>query len=401
MNQATRTARHTGLLLAMLVAITWFLTSVHNSGETSTRRWDFQAFYVAGAMVLHGEGAQIYDVRGQATAQMEYVDPTRTVNRPDRPFISPSAVGLLFAPLALLPMPVAFGVWTVLNLLMLVVSLHLVQSVSPPARTKLPLVAAIFAPTYIVLMKGQMSILILFFIALAFYWLRRSRPVLAGLALGVATLKYQLVLGLLAIFVLRGMWSVAGGAAITSSMVAALSLLISGWKAVLHYPAFVRLVNPWPDVTNLSQTITLRGILWLGMHQGPPLLTVAILSVTILLVAAFVWRKLDLSSAFCIALIASLLTAYHAHTEDLTLLLIPFALLQSRVISKALITTLSFLLVILSYIAVSRNLDVLFATFCYVTAVFGLWKTRLQRSSLSESNCGVELTESKTLIPRT
>lgn len=399
MNHATGVALRTGLLLAVLVAITWLLTSVHNSAETSTRRWDFQAFYLAGAMALHGEGAQTYDVKGQATAQMEYVDPTRTVKRPDRPFISPSAVGLLFAPLALLRMSIAYSVWTFLNLLMLVVSLRLVQSLSPRARTYLPLLAATFVPTYIALMKGQMSILILFFIALAFYWLGRSRPVLAGLALGMATLKYQLVLGLLAIFMLRGVWSVVGGAAITSSMVVALSLLVSGWKAVLHYPAFVRLVNPWPDVTNLSQTISLRGILWLGMHQGPPLLMVAILSVAILLVAALAWRKLDLSAAFCIALIASLLTAYHAHTEDLTLLFIPFVLVQSRIRSISAPLISGCMLAILGFVALYRNLEVLFAVVCYLIVLFGLWNTRIQRRP-SELNYGVGLTRAKTLVPR-
>src|SRR5262249_16642964 len=155
---------------------------------------------------LHGEGPQLYDLTAQATAQMKYVDPTRVVTRPDRPFISPPTVALLFAPLALLSMPVAYGVWTVLNVLLMLAGLRLLQHVLPSApRTYAISLAAIFSPTYIALLKGQMSVLILFFMTLALYWLIRERPILAGLALGLATLKYQLVLGLLAVFMLRGM----------------------------------------------------------------------------------------------------------------------------------------------------------------------------------------------------
>src|SRR5262249_43874670 len=159
------------------------------------------------------------------------------------------------------------------------------------------------------------------------YWLVRERPILAGLALGLATLKYQLVLGLLAVFVLRGMWSLIAGAAISGSFLAALAVVISGWKGLVLYPALLRFTDGFPDVNNVADNVSLRGLLSFGSwHQGAPVAIVAIISIVVIVAAALISKRFDPTSAFCIALIASMLTAFHAHTEELTLLLIPFAL---------------------------------------------------------------------------
>jgi hypothetical protein len=65
----------------------------------------------------------------------------------------------------------------------------------------------------------------------------RNRPLLAGFVLGLAILKFQVVLGLLAVLALRRMWKVLAGSAIGASVMAGVSVLITGWRAAAHYPA--------------------------------------------------------------------------------------------------------------------------------------------------------------------
>lgn len=238
---ANSTPARNGPLLVFLLLLAAILTMTHNAPELANRFWDFQAFYLGTEMVSHGEGSLLYDFNGQAAAQMRYVDPTRQVTLPDMPFLYPAAITLLFLPFARFPMAAAYGLWTAINLLILVATLRLLQKMLPLPQDNRPLLAAVlFAPVYACLLTGQVSVLILFLVTLAFYFLLRNRPLLAGFALGLATLKFQVVLGLLAVLALRRMWRVLAGSAIGGSVVAGVSVWITGWRAAAHYPAYLR-----------------------------------------------------------------------------------------------------------------------------------------------------------------
>jgi len=176
-----------GPLLVFLLLITAILIITHNARESASgRHWDFQAFYLGAEMVSHGEGSRLYDFNDQAAAQMRYVDPTRQVALPDMPFLNPAATTLLLLPFAKFSMAAAYAAWTVINVLILVMAVRLLQKVLPLPHDNRPLLAAIlFYPAFDCLLRGQVSILILFFVALAFYFLIRSRSLLAGFVLGL------------------------------------------------------------------------------------------------------------------------------------------------------------------------------------------------------------------------
>src|SRR5262249_3250456 len=156
-----------------------------------------------------------------------------------------------------------------------------------------------------------------------------------------------------------------------------LAVVISGWKGLVLYPALLRFTDGFPDVNNVADNVSLRGLLSFGSwHQGAPVAIVAIISIVVIVAAALISKRFDPTSAFCIALIASMLTAFHAHTEELTLLLIPFALLQSRVRSRTLIIVISLIILLSGFAALIGGPRVLFALMCYSIVLFGLWKTR-------------------------
>jgi len=372
---ANSTSARNGPLLVFLLLLAAILIMKHNDRESATRFWDFQAFYMGAEMVSHGEGNRIYDFNGQAAAQMRYVDPTRQVSLPDMPFLYPAAITLLFLPFAKFSMAAAYGLWTVINLLILVATLRLLQKMLPLPQDNRPLLAAVlFAPVYDCLLTGQASVLILFLVTIAFYFLLRDRPLVAGLMLGLAMLKFQVVLGLLAVLALRRMWRVLAGCAIGGSVVAGVSVWITGWRAAAHYPAFLRQVAYHERVAYTPFIVNLRGMLWQLLRHEPSVWLVALLSVAFLILAAVTWN--DVATGFSIAVTVSVLTSFHAHYYELSLLLLPFAVLIPRVRwNRALIGVAALIILISSLILIPR-LETLFSVLLEGLVIFALWRTR-------------------------
>jgi len=364
-----------GPLLVFLLLLTAILIMKHNARESPARLWDFQAFYLGTEMVSHGEGSQLYDFDGQAAAQMRYVDPTRQVTSPDMPFLYPAAIVLLFLPFARFSMAAAYASWTAIDVLMLVATLRLLQKMLPLPHDNRPVLAAVlFAPVYYCLLTGQVSVLILLLFTLAFYFLLRNQPVLAGFALGLATLKFQVVLGLLAVLALRRMWRVLAGSAIGGSVVAGVSVWITGWRAAAHYPAFLRQVAYHERVAYTPFIVNLRGILWQLLRHEPAVWLVVLLSVAFLILAAVTWN--DVATGFSIAVTVSVLTSFHAHYYELSLLLLPVAVLIPRVRWNRALTGIAALIVLASSLILIGRHETLFSVLVEGLVIFGLWRTR-------------------------
>ena len=194
-------------LAAFLAATVAIFVGAHFALEDPATRWDFQQFYIAAQMERHGDGNQLYNFAAQAAYQQKYVDRSRHVLEPDYPFLYPGAVALLFLPLAWLPLPIAYILWTVMNVALLFLSVRIIQKEVGLGGGEWPLfVALLFAPVAVCLLHGQLSLLMLFLYSSSLAELRRGNTILAGLFVGLGTLKFQLVLGFLAIMMMRRAW---------------------------------------------------------------------------------------------------------------------------------------------------------------------------------------------------
>jgi len=314
----------------ILSALTAFFTAVHTQAEAAQTRWDFQAFYLGAQMVAHGERLQLYDLHAQAVAQQRYVDPARAVDLPDEPFIYPAAVALLFLPLVGLSMTGAYAVWTAFSLLIVVATVRVLQRALLLPAGNLPVVVALFfAPMYVGLIRGQVTLIVVLMYALALYFMTRNRLFVAGLVIGLGTLKYQLVLGFLAILVLKRLWTVLAGAAVTASLVVALSALVAGWRAMLHYPTFARDLLHSRLVGVSSFMVSVRGLLGFALGHEPATSLVIAISALLVVGAAVCWQD-DLAAWFSVAMMVSMLVAFHARYQELNLLLVPFAVIVRR-----------------------------------------------------------------------
>jgi Glycosyltransferase family 87 len=297
----------------------------HIKLEGPTVRWDFQQFYTVAHMIADGQGSRIYDFSAQAEFQMRYVDASRTVDFPDWPFLYPAATALLFVPLIWLPLNVAYGVWIAVNLLLLWRVVQLLQQEAILPDNDWPLIVAITsAPVVVCLMHGQLSILVLFLYTSSFVLARRNRAFLAGLVVGLAAIKFQLILGFVLIMLLRRCWRFVAGAVTGGAGVAAISALVVGPRQFLKYPEFLHHYAYHPRVAMPDVMVNIRGLLRLAEGHEPGIAIVAAISAAVIVGAAVFWR--DEERGFALALIVAVITSYHAYPQELTLLLLPLAL---------------------------------------------------------------------------
>ena len=371
------------VLSVFIVLLTAIYTFQHF--QPTEGRWDFETFYFVGKMVRAGDGPRLYDLSLQAAYQMRYIDPSRQVAVPDLAFFYPAATAVLCLPLAWLPLTLAYALWTALSLTLLVLSVRLLQSELPMPQGDRPLfVALLFFPVYACLLHGQLSILILFLYSAAFAWFKRGNPFAAGVALGLGTLKFQLMLGFFAVLLLRRCWKALAGAAVGALPVAVASAAVLGWRGALRYPLTVTRFATIPAAQ--QKMVSLYGFLMTATGQQPQTWLLLILSVAVALAAASFVRK-DLEIAFSVAVIASVFVAYHAYLHELTLMLIPAAVIASRVerMSKL---VLSFAIALSSFTALLFLTGIQVATaVLFLMILFGLWHvgSRVPNPALTEA----------------
>jgi alpha-1,2-mannosyltransferase len=378
--QSIRSRENRVALTVFLILLTIVFTVKHSDAESPTYRWDFQQFYIVAQMIRHGAASKLYDFSSQAAFQTSYIDRTRSTDTPDLPFLYPAATALLFLPLAWLPLTVAYAAWTACNLLLLLASLRLLQRHLPMGGGDRPLFfALLFAPVYVCILNGQLSILVLFLYTLAFVLMRQGRLFLAGCAIGLAAVKFQLILGFVAVLVLRRCWKSVAGASATILAVAAVSAMVGGWRQVIAYPVLLRNVANHPHVAYTSTMVNLRGLLRLTTGHEPLAWIAAALSALLIVIAAQAWR--DVETGFSVALIASVFSSYHAYFSELTLLLIPFAVFVARAPWNRWSISLTAFALVASYCLTFPNLYGIAGVLCYMLILIGLYRSRVKRPS--------------------
>jgi hypothetical protein len=120
--------------------------------------------------------------------------------------------------------------------------------------------------------------------------------------------------------------------------------------------------------------VNLRGMLWQLLRHEPAVWLVALLSVAFLILAAVTWN--DVATGFSIALTVSVLTSFHAHYYELSLLLLPFAVLIARVRWNHALIGIAALIILVSSLILIPRLETLFSVLLEGLVIFGLWRTR-------------------------
>jgi hypothetical protein len=175
------------LLYWAIAAAFWIRTIVLT--VLTPRRPDTEGMWEGGRAYLTEPG-HMYDAAAGYLARLHIIAPPGGLDA----FVSPPPVAVLALPIALLPKQVGVQVWTAFDAIAMVVALALLyRAVAPAHRLGPPLfwlVAGYFPPLFADVSAGQRGGVLLM-CAMASIWLEARRPVLAGVAAGIAAaLKY-------------------------------------------------------------------------------------------------------------------------------------------------------------------------------------------------------------------
>jgi hypothetical protein len=315
---------------------------------------DFVEFYTAGRLVAAGDGARLYqfvppfDFPVQFAAEGRLLAPQ--LSNPNFAFVVPPFYALPFVPLAGLPYLQGYAVWFIFNVTLFIATLRLLRPhvalLRGPDRWLAFLVAGSFFPVLECLFDGQNAIVTLFLFALAYVELRRQQDAPAGIALGLALYKPQLVLTLALLLAVGRRWRALGGLAVAGAACVAASWAIVGPAGFGDYLAVSQTMPGW---------VYLPGWRTWNMHSlnsffallvaDPPLARAltAVGSLAVLGATIVAWQRLvgrpgkdqatrfDLS--FSLAILAIVLVSPHVFAYDLALLILPGLLLADAIVA--------------------------------------------------------------------
>lgn len=313
-----------------------------------SERLDFRCFYAAGYLV-RTHPSQLYELAQQELTQDSLAPPTKGV----LVFYRPSYEALLYSPFSLLGYRAAYLAFIAFNLFLLLAVLFVVQPLLSPDRAwlkSLPwlksrpwLMFFLFIPLLLAVVHCQDSILFLLLSSLAWRNIESGKDFRAGCFLALALFKFQIAIPMAILVAVRRGWRFTTGFVVTSAGLVLLCIGIVGRAETLSMFRLVfSAVSASGQATSMQRIMTIypsampnmEGLLYVcGARFLPP--SVFIVVVGLCSFCLFLWcistvRRLEQNVAFSVAILCSLLVSHHLYVHDLTVSLLPAALLPGR-----------------------------------------------------------------------
>lgn len=297
-------------------------------------RSDFTAFYVGGTLLREGHGTQLYNEALQQPLHTALIAPDTEGNLP---FVNSPVAAALVAPVTILDLHLAYRLWGVLELGVLVLAVLIaVRSAPWPEPTSRAwnaaagLAALASMGTWTVLAQAQWTPVVALGLALAYRDWRKGNDARAAavlvLAAGIA--KPHLALGLVAFMIGWRSRRVILGALTGALAFGVASLLLVGPGGIAGFVGIVASSTARWDLRNMLSVVGLAGT-YLG-NGAAARIVAAVGSVAACAVAFWLGSRVrrdrrQLDVALAGATVLSLLAAPHAYPHDLALLAPPLA----------------------------------------------------------------------------
>ncbi len=247
-----------------LVALAILLASavVWSSHSVNAERTDFALTYVGAHIVHEGSGRQLYDLGLQVRlreSMFQHASPLY--------FEHPPFEALALSRLAGFSFRTAYLVWGLVNVAVLLVLIVWLQPYFSWPAEDLGYISLwlLFAPLGVSLYQGQSSIFVLAAYAFAFVQLKKENPLSAGIALGLALVKFQFAVPFAVIFLLRRQWRFLGGFAASAAVLGLFSIVAVGWGGVLDYIRLLLRIGNNPQNLSYGSAVdmpTLHGLVY-------------------------------------------------------------------------------------------------------------------------------------------
>lgn len=308
---------------------------------------DFVSFYTAGKILERGTPKQLYDVRLQYAIQRE-IAPNVRIRQGALPFVRPAFEAWIFWPLAHVSYSTAFVLWNLCNCAGLTLTILCLRKEIPELRKVSPLLTVAsglsYFPVFFTLLQGQDSILLFSIYVMGYRALRRNRQFLGGMTLGLGIFKFPLLVPFLVPFVVKRQLRVVLGFALSSLVLAAVSIVTVGPSTAAYYPKYLLSIDRIAKGVNRPQDMpNLRGLLSVLLQTVSARTGALLLLLLSILLLSYVARKgcfdssnrrADFSLGFALNVVATVLVSYHCHAFDLCILLLPIGLVLGFVLSN-------------------------------------------------------------------
>lgn len=300
------------------------------AGSFDIGRSDFTAFYVGGTLLLHGHTSTLYNESLQHTLHSALIAPDTEGNLP---FVNSPVAAALVAPLTLLSLDVAYRIWSLLELAVLLLAVVIAVRTAPwderaPRIWKIAAAAAALASlgTWSVLMQAQWTPVVALGLALAYRDWRTDHRMrgAAIIVVAAAVAKPHLALGLVAFMLGWRDRRVIAGALVGATAFVVASLLLVGPAGLAGFIGIVASSTTRWDLRNMLSISGLVGT-YLGSGTGARV-AAAVASLAACVIAFWLGTRVRrdramLPAALIGATVLSLLAAPHAYPHDLALLL--------------------------------------------------------------------------------
>lgn len=359
--------------LASALATIWLIMLVF--GAMVIQPWrpevplrnDFVSFWTGSVLVRDGVGPKLYDmtIQGNFQAKLRRDLTGSAEMKPGvvlDPFHSPPAQAVLMVPLTLLPLPVAYLLWSALSLGLFWLAVALPLRGSSLGATLAVLLLS-FASVADTLIFGQVNALFAIAISTALVAFSSGRPFVGGLWLGLMWLKPQYAVLFPIVFLLKRRWAELWGVAISGAVVGGISLAVVGFDGAARYLNVMREIGafyPPSDSFIFPQSmVNWRGFLvnvWPGIPGDVGSALMLILDALTAGASLLVWRGLwepgspRFAWQFLATTIATILISPHSNFHGMVLLLGPLALMLSRPMKDVPFHRVSGLLLVAGYV---------------------------------------------------
>ncbi|HET9406616.1 MAG TPA: glycosyltransferase family 87 protein [Candidatus Sulfotelmatobacter sp.] len=291
---------------------------------------DFRQLYAGGFMIRTGHAAELYDYEAQRKFEDRIAPLEKSRILPINHFAFEE---LLFVPFSFFPYKTAYWLFFVFNFGLLGLSLRFLKRrlgvLSQRWAWFPPLLLLAFRPIVWTLVNGQDSILTLALLAGALFALDQSCEFAAGILVGAAMYKFQIVLPIALLFLIWHRWRFCCGFAASAVVAGLMSLWIVGFHGMVQYAhtmadmsmhlvsqeAITRYGASPLHMLNLRSAV----LVTLGrvLPQSACLVVIGLASVAVL------WAAAKRGPSLPNAITAAALVSYHFLPHDASILLIP------------------------------------------------------------------------------
>lgn len=248
--------------------------------------WDFTNLWAGGRLAIEGKVSLLFDVDAYRGALRAWFGS----GLPDQEWSYPPSILLIGAPLALLPLPLAYAVWTVGTAACL---FAILQRLDLPG---LITVALVLSPAEVMnTVFGQNGALTAALL-IGTFLLLPTRPIAAGILAGILTIKPHLGLLIPICFLAAGQYRAIMAACATAAAMAAATALLWGAKV---WTGFVYSTGPLmrtimeADYPQLYHKNAMTGFIfarWIGLGVEGAYLLQLVLAAVCAAIAIWMWR---------------------------------------------------------------------------------------------------------------